>query len=240
MTAARADTNLSANISVTANFAANGYTLTYSADANGTISGTTPQSVSSGGSGTQVTAVAKTGCHLVSWSDGVMTAARADTNVTANISVTANFAANSYTLTYSAGANGTISCTPTATYGGSAICTMTPNAGYHLFALTDNNADQLSAVSGGTLTISPITGNHIVNAVFGQPNGIVNQVTGKTTPDITDALVVYLLVLNNNPTTADIARADIAPLGVDGKPLGNGKLDIYDVIGILRMTIGLD
>ena len=241
MTAARTDTNLTANISVTANFAANGYTLTYSAGANGTISGTTPQSVSFGGSGTQVTAVANTGYHFVSWSDGALTAARTDANLTANISVTANFAATSLLVTGSVtGGNGTISCTPTATYGGSASCTTAPNAGYHLFALTDNNADRLSAVSGGIFTISAITVNHTVNAVFGRPNGIVNQVAGKTTPDITDALAVLLLVLKNNPTAADIARADIAPLGADGKPLGDGKLDIYDVIGILRMTIGLD
>jgi uncharacterized repeat protein (TIGR02543 family) len=76
-------------------FAASSYTLTYSAGANGTLNGITPQTVSSGGSGTQVTAVANAGYHFVSWSDGVLTAARTDRNVTANTSVTANFAANS-------------------------------------------------------------------------------------------------------------------------------------------------
>ena len=49
------------------------------------------------------------GLPLRDWSDGVLTAARTDTNVTANVSVTANFAINTYTLTYTAGANGTIS-----------------------------------------------------------------------------------------------------------------------------------
>ena len=49
-----------------------------------------------------------TGYHFVDWSDGVLTAARTDTNVTANITVTANFAINTYTLTYTAGAGGTI------------------------------------------------------------------------------------------------------------------------------------
>ena len=41
----------------------------------------------------------------------MLTAARTDTNVTANISVTANFAINTYTLTYTAGANGSITGT---------------------------------------------------------------------------------------------------------------------------------
>jgi len=85
------------------------YTLTYTANANGTISGTTPQTVVSGGSGTAVTAVPSGGYKFVSWSDGVTTAARTDTNVTANISVTASFTINSVTLTYSANAHGRVS-----------------------------------------------------------------------------------------------------------------------------------
>ena len=55
-----------------------------------------------GGDGSEVTAVPNAGYHFVDWSDGVLTAARTDTNVTANVSVTANFAINTYTLTYTA------------------------------------------------------------------------------------------------------------------------------------------
>jgi hypothetical protein len=139
MTAARTDANVTANISVTANFAVNTntstYTLTYAAGANGTISGTTPQDVSSGGSGTLVTAVANPGYHFVSWSDGVTTAARTDANVTANISVTASFAVNTYTITFSAGSNGSISGTKTQSVGyGSSTSSVkaVPNR-YHKF-----------------------------------------------------------------------------------------------------------
>ena len=72
-----------------------------------------------GANGTPVTAVSNTGYHFVDWSDGVLTATRTDTNVTANVSVTANFAINTYTLTYTAGANGTITGTSpqTVNYG---------------------------------------------------------------------------------------------------------------------------
>jgi hypothetical protein len=58
----------------------------------------------------------------VKWSDGSTANPRTDTNVTANISVVASFAANSYTLTYTAGQNGAVSSnTPqTVSYGGSA------------------------------------------------------------------------------------------------------------------------
>ena len=66
MTATRGPTPTSpANMSVTANFAINTYTLTYTAGANGTITGTSPQTVNHGGSGTAVTAVPDTGYHFV-------------------------------------------------------------------------------------------------------------------------------------------------------------------------------
>ena len=87
------------------------FTLTYTAGANGTISGTTPQTVTIGQSGSAVTAVANTGYHFVNWSDGSTANTRTDASVSANVSVTASFAINTYTLTYTAGANGTISGT---------------------------------------------------------------------------------------------------------------------------------
>jgi hypothetical protein len=69
----------------------NNFTLTYTAGSNGSIVGISPQIVSSGASGTLVTAVPDIGYHFTSWSDGILTAARTDINVTADISVTANF-----------------------------------------------------------------------------------------------------------------------------------------------------
>src|SRR5207245_8500523 len=108
-TASRTDTNVTANISVTASFAINTYTLTYTAGANGTISGSSPQTVNYGANGTAVTATPSTGYHFVNWSDGSTTNPRTDTNVTANISVTANFAINTYTVAPSAGAHGSLS-----------------------------------------------------------------------------------------------------------------------------------
>jgi hypothetical protein len=68
------------------------HTLTYVADDHGAISGTNPQTVSDGADGTPVTAVPEAGYHFVSWSDGVTTAARTDTHVTADLTATATFA----------------------------------------------------------------------------------------------------------------------------------------------------
>ena len=84
LTADRARTsNVTANLSVTANFAINTYTLTYTAgaervDRRDVAADGEPRRGREPGDGD-----AGSGYHFVSWSDGVLTAARTDTNVTA-------------------------------------------------------------------------------------------------------------------------------------------------------------
>ena len=97
-----ASTNVIANITIYAKWTST-YTLTYTAGANGSITGDSPQTITSGENGTTVTAVANPGYHFVDWSDGVLTASRTDTNVLANVSVTANFAINTTVTYYSSG-----------------------------------------------------------------------------------------------------------------------------------------
>jgi hypothetical protein len=134
--------NVAADHTISVTFATSACTLTYSAGTGGTISGTSPQSVSPGGSGTAVTAVANPGYHFMSWSDGVLTAARTDSSVTANKSVTASFAINTYTLTYAAGTGGTISGTTPQTVNSGASgtpVTAVPNTGYRFTGWSDGN-----------------------------------------------------------------------------------------------------
>src|SRR5262249_52700379 len=105
----RTDTNVMADVNVTANFAINTYTLTYTAGPNGIVTGASPQTVNCGSDGTSVTAVPNACYHFVNWSDGSTANPRTDTNVQMDINVTANFAVNTYTLTYTAGPHGSIS-----------------------------------------------------------------------------------------------------------------------------------
>ena len=76
------------NISLTTSAS---YSLTYTAGAHGSITGSTSQTVIGGGSGTAVTAVPAAGYSFTGWSDSTSTNPRIDTNVAGNISVTANF-----------------------------------------------------------------------------------------------------------------------------------------------------
>jgi len=69
------------------------FTLTYTAGANGTLLGTSPQTVAVGVDGSPVAAVANTGFDFDQWSDGSTANPRVDYNVTANKTVTAQFVA---------------------------------------------------------------------------------------------------------------------------------------------------
>ena len=161
----RTDANVTSNITVTANFAINTYTLTYQAGASGVISGVATQAVNYGGSGAAITAVPNTGYSFVNWSDGSSVNPRMDLNVTNNLTVTANFAINTYTLTYLAVTNGTISgvATQTVNYGtsGSAV-TAVANTGYGFTNWSDG------------LTANPRTDANVTNNISVAANFVAN------------------------------------------------------------------
>ncbi|PKN83573.1 MAG: hypothetical protein CVU46_16595, partial [Chloroflexi bacterium HGW-Chloroflexi-8] len=124
-----------------------------------------PQTVNYGASGTEVTAVPNTGYHFVSWSDGVLTAARTDTNVMANLSVTASFAIDTHTITASTGANGSISPTGAVTvnHGANQVFTITPATGYHV---ADVLVDGVSVGAVTSYTFNNVIANHTIAASF--------------------------------------------------------------------------
>ncbi len=75
-------------------------TLIYTAGANGSINGITPQTVIDGEDGSTVTAITNNGYHFRELNDGVVTASRLDNNITTNINVTANFVIDGATTYY--------------------------------------------------------------------------------------------------------------------------------------------
>ncbi|HPB82845.1 MAG TPA: InlB B-repeat-containing protein, partial [Spirochaetota bacterium] len=164
----RTDTGVTADITQTASFAINQYTLTYTALAGGSISGTATQTVNHGSDGSPVTAVPDTGYQFYQWSDGSTANPRTDTGVTGDITQTASFAINQYTLTYTAASGGTISgATPqTVNHGsdGTAVTAM-PSTGYHFEQWNDG-------ITTATRTDTGVTGNISVSALF-----TINQYT---------------------------------------------------------------
>lgn len=114
-------------------------TVTYAAGEGGRIQGTAVQTIEKGGSTTQVTAVADEGYEFSKWSDGKTEASRSDSQVTEDVTYTAEFVKKSepskeeVTVTYEAGEGGRIEGTAVQIIekGGSTTeVTAVANAGY--------------------------------------------------------------------------------------------------------------
>ena len=155
-------TNISSSLLITANFAIKTYTLMYTSGENGTVTGESPQIIDHGADATPVTAVPDNGYHFVQWSDGSNQNPRTDTQVTDNIDVTAIFAVNTYTLTYTAGKNGTVTGESPQIIGHGADATpvtAVPDNGYHFVQWSDGSYQN-------PRTDTQVTGNIDVTAIF--------------------------------------------------------------------------
>lgn len=131
------------------------YSLSYTAGTGGTLTGTTAQQVNQGGSATTVTAVPNIGYAFVQWSDGNTSASRTDTNIQANLSVSAQFAILQYAVTPNTPANGTVnpSGMQTVNHGSTAQFVLTPNPGHRIGSATGCNG----SLSQATYTTGAIT-----------------------------------------------------------------------------------
>jgi hypothetical protein len=186
------------------------------ARAYGSISGANPQIVNYGGSGLAVTAVSGAASHFMKWSDGSTANPRRDTDVTSDISVTASFAINTYTLTYTAGAHGSISGTTpqTVSYGedGTAV-TVVSDTGYEFVQWSDDStdnprtdadvtADIIVEASFAINTDGNVPADSIVEASF----AINSVVSGGLPAPVTPKLEVNLM---GNETSAGITTGGV-------------------------------
>ncbi len=143
-TLTRQEINVTSDLTFTANFAIGipDYSITYIAGSNGSITGATSQIVKQGDDGTAVTAIPNEGYHFVNWSDDLTTLTRQETNLTSDLTFTANFAIDipDYSITYIAGSNGSITGATSQIVkqgdDGTAV-TAIPNEGYHFVNWSD-------------------------------------------------------------------------------------------------------
>ena len=162
------------------------FTITATASANGTITAANNSNVTTSSSGTSVVSTVtvssgasqtfsitpNSGYYVASvTADGASVGAVTSytfSNVTANHTLSATFAANSvntYTLTASAGTGGSISPSGSVNVnsGGSQMFTITPGSGYKISSVTVDGSS-VGAVS--TYTFSNVTANHTIAASF--------------------------------------------------------------------------
>ncbi|WP_285575487.1 kelch repeat-containing protein [Geothrix limicola] len=144
------------------------FTLTASAGANGTVSPAGVTTLTYGGSqtytitpntGYQVTDVVVDGSSV-----GPITS-YTFSNVTSSHTLSATFQIQTFTLTASAGANGSISPNGAVSvnYGASQTFTITPNAGYQIAGVT---VDGLAQGAIASYTFSNVLTNHTISATF--------------------------------------------------------------------------
>ena len=161
--------NVTANHTIVASFAQNtSVTITPTAGANGSISPSGAVTVSYGSSQTFTMTPTKN-YHVSDVKvDGTSVGAITSytfSDVTANHTITASFALNTFTITPTAGANGSISPAGavTVSYGSSQTFTFTPSKNYRV---ADVKIDGTSAGALTSYTFSNVTANHTIAAGF--------------------------------------------------------------------------
>lgn len=157
-------TNVSANHTISATFAIDTFAITASAGSHGTITG--PASAGWGTSAAFTIAPA-TGYHVADVKvDGVSVGAVTSytfTNVKADHTISATFEINTFTITATAGANGTVTGDAHLNYGSDTTFTITPAAGYHV---VDVLVDDVSVGAVTAYKFSNVTANHTISATF--------------------------------------------------------------------------
>ncbi len=205
----------------------NEYTLSYAAGANGSLAGAASQMVMHGSSGTAVTAVPDEGYSFTQWSDSSTANPRTDSNVTSDLSVRANFARSSYTVTSTAGTGGLILPESQKVYhGATATFTVTPGTGYSI----DTVSGCGGSLDGNTYTSGTIIGACKVEASFALNRYIagvitpdaLNRVDSDTNDPETDA------VPNNDP---DEAQTVVAPAIIGGFVAAPGTDSRFGAVG---------
>jgi hypothetical protein len=164
---------MDANYAVQANFVIDQRMLTVSSSAGGTVTqpGIGPFQYGHGAV-VDLNAVPNVGYHFVNWTGDTGTIANmnaAVTTITMNgdYTVQANFAVNQYTVTGTAGANGSIDPTSAVVdYDGSKLFTANADLGYEVNEWSVDG----SVVQAGetTYTIEHVTAAHTVNVTFKQ------------------------------------------------------------------------
>ncbi|MDP1574134.1 MAG: thaumatin family protein [Coxiellaceae bacterium] len=193
----------------------NGYTVTPSGDGHETITPSTPQTVNHG-STTAFTVTPDTGytlgtpggtCPAGSFSGSVYTTGA----ITSACTVTFNAALNTYLVTPTAGANGSISpSTPqTVSYGGSIAFTATPNSGYSVAEWVVNGVGYSACGTSTSCTVSNITQTTTVAVSFSATaTGVVGilqtgtcATTGTVYPQPSPPISCVVLYTNNTGAT---------------------------------------
>ena len=192
-------TSVTASHTISVTFAIQTFTITPTAGANGTISPSGVTTVNSSGSQaftfTPSTGYAVSGV-TVNGSPVAVANSYTFTSVTASHTISVTFAIQTFTITPTVGANGTInpSVVTTVNYGGSQTFTFTPSTGYSVSGVT---VDGSPVTIASSYTFSNVTASHTIAVSFPTtPTTHPTSLTfnGATTGDYDDPAVVAAIL----------------------------------------------
>lgn len=190
---------VTANHEIFAAFKVKSYTITVTDPANGTITpngvvtvnhGATPTFTVTPATGYDVTAITVNGTNVIANAQAAAMGAYTYTfpAVTANRTLTATMTKKHFTITATAGANGTINGPATVNYGDNATYTITPATGYEIANVT---VDGMSVGAVATYTFHNVTANHTINATFRVEPCVVPTNLQTINIDSTSALLTW-------------------------------------------------
>ena len=198
-------------------------TILASAGANGSISPSGTTTVNEG-SNQAFTMTPATGYHVsnvvVDGSSAGAVSSYTFSSVTGNHTISVSFAVNTYTITATAGANGTISPSgaTTVNYGGSQTYTITPATGYGIANVT---VDGSNVGTSSTYTFSTVSANHTISVSFYNYN---ITATAGANGSISPSGVTSVAPGGSQSYTITPATGySIANVTVDGSSVGTGS-----------------
>jgi len=213
--------NVTADHTVAISFKIRTFTITHTVVGNGIITPTSPQTVNYG-SDIEFTISPAMGATLNSFIvDGNPVSLTTDKykfeNVTANHTIAAVFSANTYTITASAGANGTInpSGSVTVVHGANQKFTFIPASGYFTGTVTVDGATVLPTAPN-EYTFTNVTANHMIHVDFVQT---VYTISGTVSTGAITNPTLPQTVAEGGDLTVDISADtgyDITEVKLDG------------------------
>ena len=215
-------TNVTEDHTINATFAVNTFTITASAGANGSITPSGPVVVNEGAD-QSFTITPDAGFHVADVlvdgnSIGAVTS-HTFTGVDANHTIVASFAATTFTITASAGANGSIapSGPVVVNEGADQSFTITPDAGYHV-ADVSVDGNSIGAVTSHTFT--DVDANHTIAASFAATTFTITASAGANGSIAPSGAVVVNEGADQSFTITPDAGFHVADVLVDGNSIG--------------------
>ena len=190
---------VTANHEIFAAFKVKSYTITVTDPQNGMITpngvitvnhGATPTFTVTPATGYDVTAITVNGSNVIADAQATVMGAYTYTfpAVTANRTLTATMTKKHYTITATAGANGTINGPATVNYGDNATYTITPATGYEI---ADVTVDGISVGPRASYTFVNVTANHTIAATFAEEFCVVPTALHTENVDSTSATLMW-------------------------------------------------